>query len=375
MKNHTLTIDKLTDTRLVFDKEPPKFGYFLIWIIGAFLCAALVWSIRTPKVYMIEAQGTVTSEDSNYVMCSYTGEIDECYMQEGMIVEEGDTLFTVKTTDYDVQIEQLELSRVVYETKIEKYELLVQSIKDDTNYFDASAAEDELYYATYEAYKAQVEQKTLDTSAYASYGYTDEQIEAAIETNQGAIAEIYYTAIQTAENAIVEAQAQIDSIDAQILALQNGQEEYIVKATASGVLHLLASYKSGMVLQTTTTVATITPENSEAVIEAYVSTSDMARMHEGDTVKITVDGLSQNVYGTISGTVKQIDRNVSSQESSDGSTTQVFRVLVTMDSSYLVSKSGDKVDVVNGMTAVARIQYDKVTYFHYALEKLGFKTR
>ncbi|MCD8248457.1 MAG: HlyD family secretion protein [Lachnospiraceae bacterium] len=317
----------------------------------------------------------MTNEDSNYVMCSYTGEIDACNMTEDMLVEEGDLLFTVKTTDYDVQIEQLELSRESYETQIAQLERLVESIKNDTNEFDASDPDDELYYSTYEAYKAQVAQYDLDTSTYASYGYTDEQIEAEILKNQGKISEIYYTAIQTAENSIVEAEAQIDSIDAQVSALESGQDEYVVRATASGVLHLLGNYKSGMVLQTTTTVATITPQNSEAVIEAYVSTSDMARMHEGDSVQIVIDGLAQNVYGTISGKVKQIDSNVTTQESDDESASQVFRVLISMDSNYLVSRSGDKVSVTNGMTAVARVQYDKISYFNYVLEKLGFKTR
>lgn len=41
----------------------------------------------------------------------------------------------------------------------------------------------------------------------------------------------------------------------------------------------------------------------------------------------------------------------------------------------MVSQSGDKVNITNGMTAVARIQYDKVTYFNYILEKLGFKAK
>ena len=62
---------------------------------------------------------------------------------------------------------------------------------------------------------------------------------------------------------------------------------------------MLGNYKSGMVVQTTTTVATITPENSQRYLEAYVSTSDMARMHEGDRVQAVMDGLPQNVYGTI----------------------------------------------------------------------------
>lgn len=78
-----------------------------------------------------------------------------------------------------------------------------------------------------------------------------------------------------------------------------------------------------MVAQTTNAVATITPENSKRVIEAYVSTADMARMHEGDTVQIVMDGLSQSVYGTITGTVVQIDSNVTTQQANDGSNTQV----------------------------------------------------
>lgn len=215
----------------------------------------------------------------------------------------------------------------------------------------------------------------MDTSTYKAYGYTDEQIQAELVKNQGKIDEIYYSAIQSAESSIEQAEQQISSIDAQLAAVSSGQAAYEVKATASGVLHLLGNYKSGMVVQTTTTVATITPENSKGIIEAYVSTSDMARMKKGDSVQIVVDGLSQSVYGTISGTVEQIDSNVTTQQGEDGSTTQTFKVVISMDSDYMVSRSGDKVDIVNGMSAVARIQYDKITYFNYVMEKLGFKAK
>lgn len=124
---------------------------------------------------------------------------------------------------------------------------------------------------------------------------------------------------------IAEADQQIKSIDAQLAAVSGGQDSYEVKATASGVLHMLGNYKSGMVVQTTTTVATITPENSQRYLEAYVSTSDMARMHEGDRVQAVMDGLSQNVYGTISGSVSRIDSNVTTQEGQDGATSRALK--------------------------------------------------
>lgn len=70
-----------------------------------------------------------------------------------------------------------------------------------------------------------------------------------------------------------------------------------------------------------------------SILEAFVSTSDMARLHVGDEVQIVIDGLAQNVYGTISGVVKQIDSNVSSREGKEGkegSVNQVFKILVFM---------------------------------------------
>lgn len=375
MAKQIKTMEQLRDSRLLFEKKVPAFGYLLILIVTAFLAGTAIWSARTPKVYMITAYGTVTSSDANYVMSSYTGEIGACNMQEGMLVEEGDVLFTIKSTEYDLQQEQLEENRASYEKKVEQYQRLVDSIKDDTNYFDVSDPGDNLYYSTFEAYKSQIAQNELNTDTYKAYGYTDEQIATELEKNQGKIDELYYSALQAAERAIQEANTQIESIDAQLLAINSGQAEYAVRATASGTLHLLAEYKEGMVVQATASVATITPENARMVIEAYVSTADMARMQEGNDAQIAVDGLSEAVYGNITGTVAQIDSNLTVQESSDGSSNQVFRVKIVPDVTYLIDRSGNKVDLANGMTAQARIKYDKVTYWNYMLEKLGFKAR
>lgn len=375
MNKQIKTLSQMRDSRLLFEKQLPPFGYFFIFLVTVFLAGVLLWSIKAPKIYMIIAQGTVTSSGSNYVMSGYSGEIGSCNMKEGQLVEEREVLFTIKSIDYDVQQKQLEESCEIYERQVSQYERLVQSIKDDTNYFDASKAEDDLYYSTYEAYKSQVAQNELNTDSYKAYGYTDEQIISELEKNQSKIAEIYYSAVQNAQNAIQEAKAQIASIDAQLSAIGSGQAEYSIKATASGRLHLLADYKPGMVVQASGTVATITPENSETILESYVSTADMARMHKGDTVEIAVDGLAESVYGNIKGTVTQIDSNLTTKENGDGTTTTVFRIKIKPEVDYLVNNSGDKVDLVNGMTAQARIEYDKVTYFNYVLEKLGFKAR
>jgi multidrug resistance efflux pump len=375
MKKQIKTMEQLKDSRLLFEKKLPAFGYIILLIVTISLIGVVIWSMYARKPYMIISRGTVTNEDSCYVMPAYTGQIEESFMEEGKLVQAGDVLFTIKSTDYNLQQEQLLANKEIYEKQLEKSELLVKSIKDDKNYFDSADTEDELYYSTFEAYKSQVAQNTFDGSTYQAYGYTEEQIQNELEKNQGKISEIYYSAIQSAENMGKEAKQQIASIESQLAAITSGQAEYSVKAVSSGVLHLLGAYKAGTVVQIGSAVATITPENSEVMIEAYVSTADMARMEEGNEVQLAVDGLIQSVYGNITGTVEVIDSNLTSMEGEDGQSNSVFKIRIKPNSDYVVSKSGRKVNLSNGMTVEARITYDEVTYFHYVLEKLGLLVR
>src|SRR5690554_5393448 len=375
MSKQIKTMDELTDSRIMYEKKMPFFGYMIVLMLAILIIGIVIWSTFTPKAYMIKALGTVTSEKTSFVMPPYTGEIVDYYMREGLIVSKGDVLFTVRSTDYDLQELQLKDNRLIYEIKIAQYEKLVKSIKDDTNYFDASSSEDSLYYTTYELYKAQIAQNEFDASTYKAYGYSDEQIEVQIKTNQNKIAEIYYTSIQSAENAIEECKLQIASIEAQLSAITSGQDVYTITASESGTLHLLADYNKGMVVQAASAIATITPENSQAIIDAHVSTADMARMHVGDNVEMAVSGLSQTVYGTITGTVVHIDSNATAIEGDDRGNTTAFKIKIVPDYTYLISKSGEKINISNGMTVEARIEYDKITYFNYVLEKLGFMVR
>lgn len=375
MSSRAKTLEELKDSQIMFDKDLPPFGYMLVSIVSVLLIGVLIWSLFAHKAYMIRADGVVTSSESNYVMSSYTGEIKESFMEEGKVVSEGAVLFTVKSTDFDLQEEQLVSNKENFEKQIAQYDKLIESIQDDENYFDAANSEDTLYYSSFENYKSQIAQNEVEAATYKAYGYTDEQIEAELIKGNEKKLEIYYAALQSAENAKKEILNQLESVNAQLSAIGNGKNEYEVKATSTGILHLLSDYKKGMVVQTASPVATITPENADTIVEAYVSTADMARMHVNDEVQIEVNGLSQTIYGNIEGTVKQIDSNLTTMDSGKEGSAQVFKIKILPETEYLVSKSGEKVNLVNGMTVESRVIYDKMTYFDYVLEKLGVKYR
>ncbi len=374
MSKRIVKIEELKDSRILYDKKVPPFGYAIITAVAFLLIAAGIWSIRTPKVYMITSTGIIESENKSYVMSPYTGAITEIYISEGSVVSKDDIMFKVKCTDINLQATQLEEQKKNYEKIAVQYKKLVQSIKDNTNYFSSTDENDSLYYSQFETYKSKVAQNQVDVSTYQAYGYTTEQIEAQLVANEAKITELYYSTINSTEGAILEANNQIASIDAQLNALGEGESEYSVRASETGVIHMITEYKEGMVVQAASAIASISTQMDEYTIVAYVSPQDAARTNKGDRVDIAVNGLTQSVYGTITGTVESIDTDITMSQDSENNSSY-FKVYIKPDEKYLVSKSGNKVNLSNGMAVETRIEYDEVTYFDYVMEALGVLNR
>ena len=359
-------LDDLQDRRIMMDRDVPPYGYAFVILVGIFMIFLLVWSTRTNRIYVSQNSGTVQASNKTYIMSSYSGTLTELYISEGSYVNEGDLVAHIKSTDLDMQQDNLESQLKIYQTQVDQYNKLLQCIQDDTNYFSETSVEDQPYYYQYETYKSQVEQKTFDASAYQAAGYSDAQIKTLMEQNQSEIQALYYSTMQSISQSITSAQSNVDNVQAQIDALNTGANDYYIYAPTSGVIHMDTPYKVGMVLSAGTPLATVASENSDLEVVAYVTLSDRPLLHVGDPCKIAITGLSEYSYGTLTGTVTSIDSDVTA--SSSGS---YYKMTITPDSTYVISNSGDKVDLSNGMSVTARVEYDKLTYFEYAMEALG----
>ena len=359
-------LDDLQDRRIMMDRDVPPYGYAFVILVGLFMIFLLVWSTRTNRIYVSQNSGTVQASNKTYIMSSYSGTLTELYISEGSYVNEGDLVAHIKSTDLDMQQDNLESQLKIYQTQVDQYNKLLQCIQDDTNYFSETSVEDQPYYYQYETYKSQVEQKTFDASAYQAAGYTDAQIKTMMEQNQSEIQALYYSTMQSISQSITSAQSNVDNVQAQIDALNTGANDYYLYAPTSGVIHMDSPYKEGMVLSAGSAMATIASENDDLEIVAMVSVNDRPLLHVGDPCKIAITGLSEYSYGTLTGTVTSIDSDVTSSNS-----TSYYKMTIKPDATYVVSRSGDKVDLSNGMSVTARVEYDQVTYFEYAMEALG----
>lgn len=350
----------------MMDKKLPAYGYAYLLLVAVFMVFLVVWSIRTPRTYISQCTGTVQAGNKTYIMSSYSGSITELNISEGSYVNEGDMIAHIKSTDLDIQQSSYENQLEIYKTQLEQYNKLLSSIQDNKNYFDETNAADQPYYYQYQTYQSQVAQKTFDASVYQAAGYTDEQIQNLMEQSQSEIEALYYSTMQTVSQNITSVQSSIDSIEAQLAALNTGANDYYIYAPTSGIIHMDSPYKVGMVLSAGTPLATVASANSDLEVVAYATVSDRPLLEVGDKCTIAITGLSEYSYGTLTGVVTAIDSDVTA--STSGS---YYKVTVKPDNTYVVSRSGDKVDLNNGMSVTARIEYDEVTYFEYVMEAFG----
>ena len=359
-------INELQDRRIMMEKKLPPFGYALILLTAALILFLVVWSTKNYRTYVSQSSGTVQAANKTYIMSSYSGSITELNIAEGTYVNEGDLIAHIKSTDLDMQQDSIQSQLDIYKKQKSQYEKLVKSIQDDKNYFSETDIDDQPYYYQYETYKSQVAQKAFDASPYQAAGYSDEQIKALMEQNQSEVEALYYSTLQSISASLTSVQSNIDNLQSQMDALSTGANDYYIYAPTSGVIHMDTPYKVGMVLSAGTPLATVASENSDLEVVAYVTLSDRPLLHVGDPCKIAITGLSEYSYGTLTGTVTSIDSDVTA--SSSGS---YYKMTIAPDSTYVISNSGDKVDLSNGMSVTARVEYDKLTYFEYAMEALG----
>lgn len=365
-------ISELRDSRILYEKPMPPFGYIIVSVVSILLIAFLIWSMKTPKSYVVKCQGTVEGTNKNYIMSSYTGEIIDMNITEGSFVEKNDVLFTVKSTELDLQEEQIKGQIAMYSENIDQLKRLEKSIMDGKNDFDITRDSDRQYYNQFEAYMSQVEQNKIDVDMYKSYGYSDAQIEKELEKNNAKISEIYYSTLKNIDENIAQYENEIEKLNVQNTVILNGQSEYQIKANTAGIVHIINDYKEGMVVQAANAIGSIANENDEYIINAYISVNDRPRVSIGDDVNIEVSGLAQNTYGNLTGKLISLDNDVSSSQ--DGKQT-FFRAKIKIDTPYLISNNGNKVNISNGMSVEARIIYDELSYFDYYLESLGLLVR
>ncbi|WP_343247546.1 HlyD family efflux transporter periplasmic adaptor subunit [Diplocloster hominis] len=166
-------------------------------------------------------------------------------------------------------------------------------------------------------------------------------------------------------NLLVKEGSYVDRGDALFYLKDNSEPQ---RALESGIIHLNKEYQAGTQILKGEELGSINNERDSYVIVSRIGAKDRPRVQKGDEVQIVVKGLSQSTYGCLNGTVESIDSDVTIDDQTDSA---FFKIRIIPDHSYLLSKAGEKVNLMNGMLAETRIKYAQMSYLDYLKGQLG----
>ncbi|ACK91410.1 HlyD family efflux transporter periplasmic adaptor subunit [Bacillus cereus] len=144
-------------------------------------------------------------------------------------------------------------------------------------------------------------------------------------------------------------------------------------ASQSGVLHYPNPLAKGMSIQQNQILGEIASEEEDFYIDAYIPAQDRSRVKEGNPVEVSIIGVNNHRFGSLSGSVKFIEPGTLKDESSKEKMIY-YRTNVKLGETSLKSKSGEVVELMRSMPVEARIVYAEESYLEWLLNLLNLRS-
>jgi multidrug resistance efflux pump len=369
----TVALADLTDSKILYDKRPPLFGFIVIGLALLMVIAAVVWASVTVKPSVVQGAGTVQGANRALIMSNVSGQVLEVRTPNGAEVAQGDVMIVIDSPELAVERELLQAQQESLEASLALQQQYTAAIEAGDNAFDPTVPEEALFFHQLKSLEKQIAQLQVDRPSMEAIGYTSVEIDNAIQTNKLKKDELTSTALSSSTERESELRHQIDEFGIQLAAVEKGGEAFSVSAAASGQVYLNESVKSGTVLSAGESIGSIASADQGLSIRVLLAVPDRQYVRVGDPVKVSVTGLPDVEYGNLSGAVSSIDSDVTTIPAADGgaSGSNFFVAEVAVERDYVETREGAEHRLVNGTAVDAEFVYDEVTYLEHIAQMFG----
>jgi membrane fusion protein, adhesin transport system len=143
-------------------------------------------------------------------------------------------------------------------------------------------------------------------------------------------------------------------------------------ASVDGIVKEIKINTLGGVVKPGDTVLDILPTSGDLIVEAKVTTTDIANVSIGQTTSVKLDAYDYAIFGTMPGEVIYISPDTLEEETKKGALTY-YRVQIRIDKNKLDPERSKNIKILPGMTASVDIKATDRTVLTY-LTKPVFKT-
>ena len=181
MKRTTVDIRELSDSKEVYGQRPnPIISVFIYSLIGLLL-VAIIYSMLGKIEIVASATGIVRPNDAVSTVSSLIGgRVTGIYYREGQMVNQGDILLTVDTTELQITLDGLESSEKDSQNRIAMIDKFLAGINAGENPFSSDPSDDEYpYYIQYRDFEMALHD-TMDNIEY-DMAQTAENVETTAQ--------------------------------------------------------------------------------------------------------------------------------------------------------------------------------------------------
>ncbi|KJQ55161.1 HlyD family secretion protein [Microbacterium sp. SA39] len=371
-----VSLGQLTDSRLLYEKRPPLFGFIVIALVLLILVTTIVWASNTTRPSVITAVGTVQGAERSTIVSTESGRVSEVQAPNGTVVEAGVAILKLESTELAVEAQTLQAQRDALVAQADLQARFTAAVANSTNTFNMSDPAEAHFGYQFETLQNKKSQLRIDRPSLEAQGYSAVEIDNAVKGNTLEMTELDKSALADSTKIETDLRIQIQEVDIRLGGLETGKSAYTVTASQSGEVYLDARVTPGSVISAGTPIGTISSTEMGITLDAFLAVTDRQFVEEGDTARITVSGLPTSDFGSVDGIVAAIDSDtttVSDGNAESTAGTSFFVAEIELEHSYISSKGNGKHRLVNGTAVDISLTYNETTYFDHFLHLIGMK--
>jgi adhesin transport system membrane fusion protein len=132
------------------------------------------------------------------------------------------------------------------------------------------------------------------------------RIEASLKEARERMASLLATQIEKAGEELTEARRSYEELSQRALKYKQARERTVLRSPVKGIVKTLAVAARGEVVQPGQTIIEIVPVDDRLVIEAKLPLQDIGYVHEGQSVRVTLNTPDASQFGHIEGVIRTV---------------------------------------------------------------------
>jgi len=345
-----------------------------LWIIFGSLLLVIIpffaWASYAKIDQISHAQGQVIAlAKTQEIQSAIDGVVEQIYVHEGDRVKKGDRLISLEKSQsqasYDdsrAKVAALQATLVRLRAEVYGKPLVFSSLAHQ--YPEFLANQTELFHRRQQALNDEISalkeslklaQDELDLNMpllkSGDIGATEIiRLKRQIADLKGQISNKRNKYFQDSQADMTKAEEELSTKSQELMDRSITLERTVITSPMNAIVKNIILTTRGARVRPGDVILELVPSGDQLIVEAKLNPSDISFIKQGQKAAVKLDAYDYSIYGIFHGTVKYISPDTLVEKTAQGEK-NYFRVLITLNQTELISKSGKKIEIAPGMTS------------------------